>query len=347
MGKKKPTIQMVADLAGVSRGTVDRVLKNRPHVREEVYEKVTAALKETGYIAPRDSYQQILYRANYETLKLGVLLPNWTGHFRWEIEKGIQAAAAELSEFQVEITEKICETDTPAEAAALLSEMKENGIRGISVCAISEPEVTAEISSLISDGIPVITYNSDIPKSGRLCFIGQDYNQSGRIAADVMSKCISRQAHILAAVGNREFLGHRERLNGFLRKMEEIGYPKESIRTIETFNDYQITVRKITDCLRADPEISAVYMANRSVSGCIKAIENAERKGSVHVVCHDMSEQTKMFLKNGDIDFSISQDLYRQGYLPLIYLREYIQKNKPIPASDTASGIALLCSENL
>ena len=34
--KKKPTIQMVAEKAGVSRGTVDRVLNNRSHVSPDV-----------------------------------------------------------------------------------------------------------------------------------------------------------------------------------------------------------------------------------------------------------------------------------------------------------------------
>ena len=56
MPDKKPTLQLVADMAGVSRGTVDRVLKNRPHVRPEVYERVSQALRESGYL----SYKRIL-----------------------------------------------------------------------------------------------------------------------------------------------------------------------------------------------------------------------------------------------------------------------------------------------
>ena len=40
----RPTIQMVAELAGVSRGTVDRVLNDRPHVNEEVRQRVLEAL---------------------------------------------------------------------------------------------------------------------------------------------------------------------------------------------------------------------------------------------------------------------------------------------------------------
>ena len=49
---KKATIQMVADLAGVSRGTVDRVLNNRSYVRADVRERVLDAIRETGYVSP-------------------------------------------------------------------------------------------------------------------------------------------------------------------------------------------------------------------------------------------------------------------------------------------------------
>jgi len=48
MAAKKTTIKMVAEKAGVSRETVDRVINNRSHVSSEVYEKVMKALEETG-----------------------------------------------------------------------------------------------------------------------------------------------------------------------------------------------------------------------------------------------------------------------------------------------------------
>ena len=52
---------MVADKAGVSRGTVDRVLNNRSHVSPDVYERVMAAIQETGYLTPRSTYQKTLF----------------------------------------------------------------------------------------------------------------------------------------------------------------------------------------------------------------------------------------------------------------------------------------------
>ncbi len=70
---------MVADMAGVSRGTVDRVLNNRAHVSPEVYERVMDAIQSTGYLSPRNAYQKTLLNQNFTPLKIGVLRPTGPG----------------------------------------------------------------------------------------------------------------------------------------------------------------------------------------------------------------------------------------------------------------------------
>ena len=55
----RPTIQMVAELAGVSRGTVDRVLNDRPHVNEEVRQRVLEAMRQLG-LTERDLPQVLM-----------------------------------------------------------------------------------------------------------------------------------------------------------------------------------------------------------------------------------------------------------------------------------------------
>lgn len=208
MINKKPTIQMVADKAGVSRGTVDRVLNNRSHVSPDVYERVMAAIQETGYLTPRSTYQKTLFGQGFPPIKLGVLLPNWTGHFRWEIMRGIEAAQAELTDFHVKILVEECETDIPEESIEKLDALLKEGIQGAAVCTMNDSSIEEKIRSLTEKDIPVITFNSDLPGTDRLCFIGQDYTKSGRIAAELMSKCIPPSGKILAAAGNLEFDGH-------------------------------------------------------------------------------------------------------------------------------------------
>ena len=92
--KGKATIQMVAERAGVSRGTVDRVLNGRPHVNEEARRKVLEAAEALGYVPLSQRRQE----EGPAGLTLGILLPNWEGQFRAEAARGIRLARAELEE---------------------------------------------------------------------------------------------------------------------------------------------------------------------------------------------------------------------------------------------------------
>ncbi len=81
MGSKKYTIKDVAELAGVSKGTVDRVLHKRGKVSQKALEKVNQVLKELDF-KPNPIARSL---KNNKVYKIAVLLPDsnvdpyWTG----------------------------------------------------------------------------------------------------------------------------------------------------------------------------------------------------------------------------------------------------------------------------
>lgn len=151
---------MVAERAGVSRGTVDRVLNNRSYVKPEVRQRILDAISELGYISPREMHRDTIDGEKGILTRLGVLMPNWTGNFRTGILGGIEKAKRELEQYNVH-------------------------------------------------------------NSKRISFVGQDYIKSGQVAAEIVSKCVSRDDLVLAMCGNREFDGDSKRLDGFLKRMQE------------------------------------------------------------------------------------------------------------------------------
>ncbi len=342
----RPTIQMVAELAGVSRGTVDRVLNDRPHVNEEVRRRVLEAMRELGYISPREAYRRQAETA-LRPLTLGVLLPNWEGQFRAEVTEGVRQACEELEESKVRVLVRRCETDLPQEAVELLEAMEADGAEGFAVCAVNDPAIQGWIAARTGAGVPCVTFNSDLPESGRLCFVGQDIRQAGRVAAGLLYKCVDRQGPVLATAGNLKFDGHRQRLDGFRERMGELGLPEEQVIVRETYNDYETTLQVVSEVLAERPELRGVYMANFSVSGCCAAIQRAGRTGQVHVVCHDINETVRQLVRAGAVDFTIPQDLRRQGYAPLLLLRDLLRKKKPLGTERSQGQINILCAENL
>nr|WP_300184332.1 LacI family DNA-binding transcriptional regulator [uncultured Agathobaculum sp.] len=343
---KRATIQDVAERAGVSRGTVDRVINNRSYVSAEVRARILQAIEEIGYIPPRQ-VQIDKQPESFPPLRLGVVLPNWTGGFKNEVSEGIAKARCELAPYHVEIRVCVCETDLPVECIEHLDALANWGAQGIALCALNDIVIETKVGELTDRGIPCITFNSDLPSSKRLCFVGQDYAKSGRIAAELLSKCVPCNAHILAMVGNLEYHGHRTRLDGFCARMHELGFSAAQIEITETYNNYRLTCDKVRQALHDMPDLVAIYMVNRSVTGCTDALRQAGAIGRIHVVAHDVSARTKLLLQEGSLDFTITQDMVRQGYLPLILLRELLQKGTQPQEDQLSTRISIICSQNI
>ena len=346
--KNRPTIQTVADLAGVSRGTVDRVINNRSYVRADVRERVLNAIRETGYLSPREAHRQsVAVQQALAPVRLGVILPSWGGPFRDEVTRGIDAARAALAERSAQVRICTCESDIPVDTIDQLDELLAWGAQGIALCALNDISIEAKVNEMAARGIPCITFNSDLPDSRRLCFVGQDYAKSGRIAAELLSKCIPHGSRVLAMVGNMEYNGHRTRLDGFCTRMRECGFSTGQIEVVETYNDYRRTYNKVTEALENLHDLRAIYMANRSVTGCVDAVKAAGMAGKIRIIAHDMSPRRKTMLREGSLDLTITQDLYRQGYQPLMLLCDLLQKQQQPPADQQSASISIICAENI
>lgn len=151
----------------------------------------------------------------------------------------------------------------------------------------------------------------------------------------------------MTTIGFYDFDGHKARLSGFQERLSEIGFAKEQISIIETFNDYSTTYNKIFSYLQSGEHVDAIYMANRSVAACAEALKALGLEKEIKVICHDVAANTKLLLEDGSIDFTITQNLYRQGYLPIIYLKEYL-KNDTLPDSTNITPhISIICSQNI
>ena len=96
----------------------------------------------------------------------------------------------ELEDADVRVIRAQCDTELPTEAVQLLQSLRDQGVQGIAVCALQDQMIEQALRKMKEDGIPVVTFNTDLPGSGRDLFVGEDIRQSGRLAAQMMSKCV-------------------------------------------------------------------------------------------------------------------------------------------------------------
>lgn len=302
------TIQKIAELSGVSRGTVDRVLHVRPNVNPMIREKVVRAAEKLGYQSP-------VPPKSADCRQSAILIPQWTdGHFNRQIVSGIRKALRYIADPSFVLTEQPLRTMTMQELLRAMDEQIRSGVDGLIIRAENTPEVRAAIEQAVQQGVTVITYDADVPHSGRLCHAGQDLVRAGAIAAGVMARLIRPPEHVLIVTGNLRMEAHKGRVDGFCRRLLELGFSEDAYRVIETNEMPELTGELVAQALQADSRLHAVYMACQPLSGCIAGIRKARRTTRPHIVCNDLTPTAKRYLREGTVDFVIGQSFSQESF---------------------------------
>ena len=302
------TIQKIAELSGVSRGTVDRVLHGRPNVNPMIREKVVRAAEKLGYQPP-------VPPKSADCRQAAILIPQWTdGYFNRQIVSGIRKALRYIADPAFVLTEQPLRTMTMQELLRAIEEQIRSGVDGLIIRAENTPEVRAAIEQAVQQGVTVITYDADVPDSGRLCHAGQDLVRAGAIAAGVMARLIRPPEHVLIVTGNLRMEAHKGRVDGFCRRLLELGFYEDAYRVIETNEMPELTGELVAQALQADSRLHAVYMACQPLSGCIASIRKARRTTRPHIVCNDLTPTAKRYLREGTVDFVIGQSFSQESF---------------------------------
>ena len=302
------TIQKIAELSGVSRGTVDRVLHGRPNVNPMIREKVVRVAEKLGYQPP-------VPPKSADCRQAAILIPQWTdGYFNRQIVSGIRKALRYIADPAFILTEQPLRTMTMQELLRAMDEQICSGVDGLIIRAENTPEVRAAIEQAVQKGVTVITYDADVPHSGRLCHAGQDLVRAGAIAAGVMARLIRPPEHVLIVTGNLRMEAHKGRVDGFCRRLLELGFSEDAYRVIETNEMPELTGELVAQALQADSRLHAVYMACQPLSGCIAGIRKARRTTRPHIVCNDLTPTAKRYLREGTVDFVIGQSFSQESF---------------------------------
>ena len=321
----RATIKMIAERAGVSIGTVDRVLHNRPYVKAEVREKILRVMEELKYRPNRMA--SVLAMSNTPRY-LAVIQPVWRGYLRDAMAAGVTRFLEEHRDYNVSV--KVWEYPQEDMETCLrqIDEALSWGAQAIALSPTDCQEIRDKLASLAEQRISVVTFNSDVSDSVRLCYVGEDSHRAGRIAGEIAHKFLRPGDHPLVVYAGPSYASHKARMDGFLKRLEELGFHRENCRIASTHNNYEETYAAVKKALQEDPALSYIYMANRSVPACVKAIDDCGALGRVRVLSHDCNPEISQFLREGKVDFAIDQDLAYQSYQALSLLLRYLSEHK-------------------
>lgn len=304
----KITAQMIADRCGVSRGTVDRVVNGRLGVAPEVQERIQRVIDETGYQTPSMRRQAKAVGLK----KIGFVIPNWNNYYTVQMRKGIRAATRRMGDNRLGVIVEELKGRSNREYFDCIARLEAQKIEGLVLNAADTLPMQEEIDRLTAKGIPVVTTNSDVPGSQRICHVGQDLDKSGRVAAGLMVPLLDG-GDVLIVCGNREFTAHRLQVEGFLNRLRELCGNTVGARVVECIERYDLAYDGVFDAVRGDPKLRGIYMANEPVPACVDAIERAQPGHPIHVICNDLTPWSREYLAERKVRFIIDQDFSGQA----------------------------------
>lgn len=302
------TTKKIAELAGVSRGTVDRALKGRQGINPETRDRILEIAKKNDY-KPNIIGKALVY--SNKTISVEVIMNSVGNPFFDDVKLGIQAAAEEYSSYGISVNITEMKGYNAAEQLNLLNNIN-NETKNIIIVPINDIKIKEKIDNLCDNGINVITLSADISDSKRTAYVGCDYEKSGKSAGSLIGLLSDGRANLCVVTGSNRHIGHKKRVAG-IKEIAKSKYPGIRLKAVlENNDDDETAYNKLKTVLNFDKSIDFVCITAGGVQGTIRAVKECERP--IKVCSFDDIKVTRKALSDGDILATICQQPFEQGY---------------------------------
>ncbi len=344
---EKIRIKDIAEQSGVSVGTVDRVLHNRPNVSKIARDKVEAVLKSINY-QPNMYASALAYNKSYTFY---CIIPKHESEAYWEeIEEGAKRACETRRDFQIHIEIMYYKRFEPKSFVKVYKDCLSKRPSGVIVVPNELGITKAFADELHEKEIPFILLDSYIPDLRPLSFYGQDSFCSGYFAAKILMliACKEKEIMLMKQTKNGKVSSKQQenREVGFKHYMQD-HFPDIKITELdlpldENKESYDTILE---DFFKNHPHIHHCITLNSKGHIVGEFLLKTNRR-DVQIMGYDMVERNAKCLRLGSISFLIAQHAYMQGYNCVDTLfKAIVLKKKVEPVN--YMPIELLSKENV
>lgn len=305
---RRPTIRNLAEAAGVSIATANRVLSGAENVRAQTREAVRAAAESIGFyglgaIEARNAAARPKYR-------FGILLLQPHRPFYQLVARALQEAAAAMEtvdiDLRIEHLEDLSPQNTADRALALAEECD-----ALCVTTAVHPVVLQALEKIQTAGIPVFALISQVAATGQIHYVGLDNWKVGRTAAWAFDHICKSPGKIGLLMGNPRYRNQEMNETGFRSYFREHAREFTLLEPLSTFESSAIA-QEMTERLLADhSDLAGLYVAGGGISGVLAALRGTGRAGTLTVVGYELMDNVKAALLDGTLTLSIAHPLAR------------------------------------
>jgi LacI family transcriptional regulator len=347
MNPRKARLKDIADLSGVSIGTVDRVMHNRGEVSDRTRRKVLKIARDLNY-TPNLMAQALKSKRRFNLISL---LPESTKeNSYWEKHPiGMRMAMEELEPFPVSLEQMTFDMQNEEDFQEKTVKVLEMNPDGILLAPIFKSQSVAFCDRLLKKNIPFVFIDGYINETAFLSYTGENIYQSGRVAGQLTDMVTpdNKGIMILNIARNLQNVHHlNNRTNGFLSWFPHSGRKRSEIIKLSIPDASPGTMnRAITKSFSKNPEIGSIFVTG---SKSFRMASTLESNGirNINIIGYDLLDDNVEFLKSGLIKFLIGQRPEEQTYKGIRKLFDFLSLNR-IPERMEYLPIDVVTSENV
>ncbi|HEY7210392.1 MAG TPA: LacI family DNA-binding transcriptional regulator [Bryobacteraceae bacterium] len=315
---KPAGIKDIAHALGVSIGTVDRALHQRPGINPMTRARVLKMAQTLGY---RPNVAARHLKLNRKLL-VSVHLPREIASFFDSLRQGIEEAAKPFQDSVALVFRshpRLGEGD-----AELFGEALENKANGIILAPGHPADLKPWIRKAARAHVPVVCVATDAPGTERLTAISSDSYSSGAMVAELLTRCSRRAGEILVVTGDLSTLDHAEKVRGLREFLQRCNSSLAVGGVMEAHDCLEDAYRLTREALAARKNLAAVYVSTANSLPVLHAMEDAGHLNGIPVITTDLFPELVPFLREGKVLATIYQRPKAQGRMAFHSLYQFL-----------------------
>jgi LacI family transcriptional regulator len=344
MKKERHGIHLIAELANVSIGTVDRALHGRGGIKESTRHRILQVARQIGYTPNLAARALSVARAS---ASVGVCMPREIHFFYDQLWSGVVEESRRVAQLGITFVNRsvqvLGEGDTEA-----FKELCESGVSGIILTAGNPKGLTPLINQAEEKGIRVLCVSTDAPDSRRSGIVCVEPRLNGCLAGELMGKFVSPGSQVAVVAGMLDTEDHRKKTDGFSEAFPQHCAGGKIFTVIEGHEDEDESFQKTFELLRQAPNLAGLYVNTVNCLPVCRALGAHGLAGKVKLITTDLFAEMAPYFQRNIITASIYQQPHRQGQMAVRLMADHLTNKVPFPPTAHLSpGVVMSSNLNL
>ena len=327
MAKQRSGTHRIADIAQVSRGTVDRALHGRGGINEATRQRILEIARQIGY---KPNLAARALSANRATAKIGVCIPREIHFFYDQLWNGVLEEEERVSQSGVEFINRPIQNLGEGDAKAF-RELMASRVDGIIITAGNPKDLKPLIDKAENKGIRVVCVDTDASESRRSSVVYVEPYLSGCVAGELLGKIVPPGSKVAVVAGMLMAEDHRKKAEGFSETFSKHCLGGQIAAVIEGHEDEEESFQKTLGLLRRIPELAGIYVNTVNCLPVCRALEAGNLEGKVKLITTDLFVEMSHYFKKGTIAASIYHQPHRQGQIAVRLMADHLMSKVKFP----------------